>query len=244
MPAHIEKALTILLVKEVKFHMKAENLKRILETSYDFTVQAAFNVIDDWHYKYIDEANLKRFLRSVGHVATRKQLIGIIRRIDTDGDAKINLEEFGEGIRSQFALTSPFISKVKPCLPTSSFIQHDVDCSPRREQSIVTTPHKSKQKKQAKKIRPYSANKVSSYAVKRNEVLSSIYGVQHNQSESKHGSDCKSSNSKLNKSVTFSNRVKVREYQNSIINHHLNDSSYSTPSKVLYPASFATHNID
>jgi hypothetical protein len=34
----VEKALTNLLLKEVKFQMQSENLKRCLEASYDFSV--------------------------------------------------------------------------------------------------------------------------------------------------------------------------------------------------------------
>jgi Ca2+-binding EF-hand superfamily protein len=39
----------------------------------------------------------------VGYVASKQELVSIIRRIDTDGDAKINVNEFGEGIKSQFS---------------------------------------------------------------------------------------------------------------------------------------------
>ncbi len=80
--------------------MKAENLKRCLEQSYDFSVQTAFKAVDDWHYTYIDDKNLRRFLRNVGCLASKSELVAIIRRVDLDGDAKINIEEFGEGIRS------------------------------------------------------------------------------------------------------------------------------------------------
>jgi len=62
----VEKALTQLLVKEVKLQLKQENLKRTLESSYDFSVQSAFKSIDDWNYTYIDEKNLRRFLRNLG----------------------------------------------------------------------------------------------------------------------------------------------------------------------------------
>ncbi len=96
----VEKALTNLLIKEVKFQLKCENLKRCLEASYDFSVQAAFKAVDDWHYTYIDEKNLRRFLRNVGYLTSKQQLIAIIRRIDTDGDAKVTLDEFNEGVRS------------------------------------------------------------------------------------------------------------------------------------------------
>lgn len=99
----VEKAITNLLVKELKLQMKAENIKRSLEQSYDFSVPNLFKAVDDWHYTYIDEKNLRRFLRNVGHLSSKQELVAIIRRIDTDGDAKVNLEEFAEGIRSQFS---------------------------------------------------------------------------------------------------------------------------------------------
>jgi len=35
-------------------------------------------------------------------VASNRELTAIIRRLDTDGDAKVNFEEFEEGIRSVF----------------------------------------------------------------------------------------------------------------------------------------------
>ena len=62
--------------------------------------------MDDWLYTYIDSTNLKRFLIKMGHVPTRIELSSIIRRIDTDGDGKLKLGEFIEGIKSQFALVN------------------------------------------------------------------------------------------------------------------------------------------
>lgn len=103
LPMRVEKAMTNLLIKEVKFQMKAESLKRTLEQSYDFQIQVAFKAIDDWNYNYIDFKNLRRFLRNVGYLASKQELIAIIRRIDTDGDSKLKIDEFNEGIRSQFS---------------------------------------------------------------------------------------------------------------------------------------------
>lgn len=88
-------------------HLKAENIKRSLESSYDFSIKAAFKAIDDWNYGYIDKQNLKRFLRSMGHLATKQEIVGILRRFDLDGDAKINLQEFGESIKTQLATSNP-----------------------------------------------------------------------------------------------------------------------------------------
>lgn len=71
LPMRVERAMSQLIFKEVKLHLKAENIKRSLESSYDFSVRAAFKAIDDWNYNYIDKQNLKRFLRSMGHLASK-----------------------------------------------------------------------------------------------------------------------------------------------------------------------------
>lgn len=71
LPMRVERALSQLIFKEVRMHLKADLMKRALENSYDFSIQKAFRAIDDWTYNYIDSSNLKRFLRSMGHLATK-----------------------------------------------------------------------------------------------------------------------------------------------------------------------------
>lgn len=92
-------------------------MKRTLENAYDFTVKKAFAAIDDWNYGYLDQNNIKRFLRGASHVATKAELVGILRRFDIDGDQKINLKEFDLGIKSTLTV---FASNPKPCRPQSS----------------------------------------------------------------------------------------------------------------------------
>jgi Ca2+-binding EF-hand superfamily protein len=82
-------------------------MKRTIENGYDFTFKKAFCAIDDWNYGYLDQQNLKRFLRNMGHVATKQELIAILRRYDVDGDAKINFKEFELGIRSSLTIFGP-----------------------------------------------------------------------------------------------------------------------------------------
>ena len=98
----VEKALTQLIFKEASLQIKVENFKRHLELRYDFSVSGAFKSVDDWNYGYLDKANIKRFLRQMGHIASKGEIVGIIRRFDTDGDAKVNFEEFCEGMKSAF----------------------------------------------------------------------------------------------------------------------------------------------
>ena len=67
----VERSLAHLLMREINIHAKLENFKRALEQMYDFTPVAAFNTIDDCNLGYLDEKSLKRFFRSMGHVASR-----------------------------------------------------------------------------------------------------------------------------------------------------------------------------
>ena len=64
----------------------------------------AFRAIDSWQYGYIDQSNLKSFLRNTGHIATKQELIAILRRFDMDGDAKINFKEFETGMKSTLTI--------------------------------------------------------------------------------------------------------------------------------------------
>ena len=75
-------------------------MKRELENQYDFTFKKAFNAIDDWNYGYIDSSNLKKFLRTMGVVTSKHELVCILRRYDMDGDAKINFKDFETGMKS------------------------------------------------------------------------------------------------------------------------------------------------
>jgi hypothetical protein len=51
----VERAMSQLIFKEVSMHLKAENIKRSLESSYDFSIKSAFKAVDDWNYSYIDK---------------------------------------------------------------------------------------------------------------------------------------------------------------------------------------------
>lgn len=43
----------------------------------------------------------------MGHLASKAEIVAILRRLDLDGDAKINLQEFGEAIKTQLASSRP-----------------------------------------------------------------------------------------------------------------------------------------
>ena len=62
-------------------------------------MELLFKSVDDWNYKYIDQINLKRFLIKCGVLPNDGLLLAIIRRMDLDADAKLNMREFIDGIR-------------------------------------------------------------------------------------------------------------------------------------------------
>jgi len=79
---------------------KLEILKSDLEARHDFSIYAAYRVIDRYNEGAINTFNLSSFLKNNGYYATEKELLCIIRRIDTDGDAKISYIEFADFMRS------------------------------------------------------------------------------------------------------------------------------------------------
>jgi Ca2+-binding EF-hand superfamily protein len=89
--------LSQLLLKEVNFQLKLEELKKRLEISYDFTVKRAYASVDDWNYGYLDHSNIRRFLKNMGYRASKKEIVAILRRLDMDGDAKVSFKEFEAG---------------------------------------------------------------------------------------------------------------------------------------------------
>lgn len=50
LPMRVERALSQLIYKEVRFQLKADQIKRNIENSYDYTMKKAFQAIDDWNY--------------------------------------------------------------------------------------------------------------------------------------------------------------------------------------------------
>ena len=78
-----------------------ETQKQQFQSDKQFNVELGFNEIDDWGYGYIDSKNLKNFLRKHGFISNCQDTIAIIRRMDLDGDARINKDEFIEGLKPQ-----------------------------------------------------------------------------------------------------------------------------------------------
>ena len=73
--------------------------RRDLALRYDYSIYACFRCIDRYNDGFINSGSLGSFLRANGHYASERELLAIIRRIDTDGDAKLSFSEWEEFLR-------------------------------------------------------------------------------------------------------------------------------------------------
>ena len=92
---------------EVYHQRNIERKLEYLEMRYDHSVYGAFRTIDRYNDGYIDSFNLQVFLKNLGYYATSKDILAIIRRIDTDGDAKISYSEFSDALRTSYPSSRP-----------------------------------------------------------------------------------------------------------------------------------------
>ena len=100
LPRDIELALLEIVEMEINLMRRQDSLKNDLEIRYDFSTLSAFRSVDKYNDGRIDNNNLGAFLRSCGTYPTETELLAIIRRIDTDGDAKLDYAEFAEFLRT------------------------------------------------------------------------------------------------------------------------------------------------
>jgi len=99
LPRDIELAITAVIEQEIDLQRRLEGLKRELELQYDYSPFAAFRSVDRYNSGRMDSVNTGSFLRQNGHYASEMELIAIVRRMDTDGDASVNYSEFSEFVR-------------------------------------------------------------------------------------------------------------------------------------------------
>lgn len=105
LPFDVERALAIVIEKEIIFFREQERLKADLVTRFDFSMQGMFREIDDWCYKYVDVKNMKRFLMKTSIYPEESVLKAIVRRSDYDGDARLNFKEFSLAVQPQLEVS-------------------------------------------------------------------------------------------------------------------------------------------
>ena len=114
LPRDIEIGITTVIEKEIDLQRKLEALKRELEVQYDYSPFAAFRSVDRYNSGLITSVNLGAFLRQNGHFASEMELLAIIRRVDTDGDASVDYNEFAEFVRPLVPVARPILAPVLP----------------------------------------------------------------------------------------------------------------------------------
>ena len=96
LPRDIEIALATVIELEIDMQRRTDDLKRDLTVRFDYTPLAAFRSVDRYAIGAIDSLNLGTFLRAQNAQLGEFEIMAIIRRIDTDGDAAIGFNEFSE----------------------------------------------------------------------------------------------------------------------------------------------------
>jgi len=102
LPGDIEHAMLDVIEKEIDLQRRLDILKRDIEIRYDYSTLAAYRSVDKYNDGRVDTFNLGSFLRSTGHYASERELLSIVRRMDTDGDARLSYAEFSDFIRSSY----------------------------------------------------------------------------------------------------------------------------------------------
>lgn len=109
LPVDIELAMSNVITKEVELARRLETLKRDLSLSLDYTTMACFSTIDKYNSGSITTVNLGAFMRENGHYASETELLAIVRRLDTNGDASLTYAEVCEFLRSSPGLSPPTV---------------------------------------------------------------------------------------------------------------------------------------
>lgn len=99
LPADIELAMVTVIEREIALQRRLESLKRDLEIGLDYNAMSAFRSVDRYSSGSVNTSNLSAFLRAQGHFGTETELLAIIRRIDTDGDAMAGYSEWADFLR-------------------------------------------------------------------------------------------------------------------------------------------------
>lgn len=99
LPRDIEMGLTAIIEKEICLQRRIEEAKRQLQSRYDYSPLLSFKSIDRYNIGRIDSLNLNVFLKANDFCLREIDLLAIIRRIDTNGDACLDFNEFLEFLK-------------------------------------------------------------------------------------------------------------------------------------------------
>jgi Ca2+-binding EF-hand superfamily protein len=103
----IELGLSNIIAYELDLINRVEILVRDLERCPDYTPHLAYRTIDRYEEGKISKDILIAFFRQFGNYLSEAEIFAIIRRMDTDGDARIGFAEFVDFLKNQVNLDAP-----------------------------------------------------------------------------------------------------------------------------------------
>ena len=101
LPGDIAEGITAVFEKEIEFAKTIAGLKRLLICPCKCNPLNTYRAIDRQHSNVIDTVNLGAFLGAHGKNLNDMDLLAIVRRIDTNGDATIDINEWTEFLRTK-----------------------------------------------------------------------------------------------------------------------------------------------
>ncbi|CAG9312033.1 unnamed protein product [Blepharisma stoltei] len=94
----VEYSLVKLFQKELDLQRELDFNRKSLNSRYDFTIRAAFEVLDPKRLGYISRYYLLEFLRLNRFKVGESEIDAIFRRIDKDADGRVNYREFSDAV--------------------------------------------------------------------------------------------------------------------------------------------------
>lgn len=137
-----------IIEKEIELVRRLDTLKRDLEIRYDFSPYAAFKSLDRYNEGAVNTNNLSLFLRNQGCCPTEREVLSIIRRMDTSCAAAVSYTDFADFMRSHGS--ADLCTSDRTVTRARSVGRYSISDSPTKKLLDSTT-----------KARPSSANRTS-----------------------------------------------------------------------------------
>ena len=156
--------LARLIDKELGLQRRLELAKKDLALRYDFSVVAAFSTLDYPSTSLISRDKLSDFLRRNGKIVFEDDIDAILRRMDVDGDERLNFSEFSDSLRPQEPVfpSSPRRSPTRTSPPRhSSPLRRNGGGSPSRTASSSFAQAETSMRNSYVRASPLSASEES-----------------------------------------------------------------------------------
>lgn len=124
----MEVALVNVFQQELRVLKELEKLTYDLERRPDYSTLAVYRAADRHNEGKLDTINLERFFRSLSIYLSERELLALIRRIDTTADQNITYEELRDFLEEQVGFRShqAVVSMAKATPEVRSYMHNDI----------------------------------------------------------------------------------------------------------------------